>query len=258
MFVLSKLVGFVLLPSNLIGVLAVLGLFAFLLRWRRLGRFLIVLAVLLIAVGGWSPAGPAALKLLENRFPQPELTGPVAGIVMLGGAVNTHLTADRDQATLNDAGERVTAVAGLAGRFPDARILLSGGASDVAAEPLTESAIARNVLVAMGIPAARIELEERSRNTCENARESAAIARPKAGDRWLLVTSASHMPRAVACFRAAGFAIVPYPVDYRTGSAFPLQSIADGLAALDLAAHEWVGLAGYRLAGRTTEFFPSP
>ena len=68
------------------------------------------------------------------------------------------------------------------------------------------------------------------------------------------------MPRAVACFRKAGFSIVAYPVDYRTEGwadvLRPVRKASDGLAALDLAAHEWTGLISYRLFGLTDEFLP--
>ena len=263
MFLVSKLVEFLLLPSNLIGFLAGIGVLALVLRRPRLSRAALVLATLLLMVGGWSPLGRAALMALEDRFPQPPLTEPITGIVMLGGAVDTHITAERGQATLNEAGERITAVAELSRRFPQARLLLSGGASDLAShEPVTESAVARDLLVGLGLEPQRVELEERSRTTCENAEQSLLVANPKVGDRWVLVTSASHMPRAIACFRAAGFSVIPYPVDYRTrGTADlrgPMVSIADGLQALDLAAHEWIGLATYRLFGRTHELLPSP
>jgi uncharacterized SAM-binding protein YcdF (DUF218 family) len=121
--------------------------------------------------------------------------------------------------------------------------------------------VARDLLVGIGVDPGRIEMEERSRDTCENAEQSLVLAKPQLGENWVLVTSASHMPRAVACFRAAGFSMVPFPVDYRTRGLAdlrrPVDSIADGLEALDLAAHEWIGLATYRLFGRTHELLPS-
>jgi len=262
-FYLSKLIEFILLPSNVIGLLGFLGVLGILIGRRRLGLSLLVFSTILLIIGGWSPLGPAMLTVLENRFPKPNVEGSVDGIIMLGGAVNTHLTSDRGGAALNDAGERLTATVELSRRYPAARIFLSGGASDVAsAEPVTESAVARNLLIAMGVAAGRIEMEERSRTTCENARESAATLRPKPDELWLLVTSASQMPRAVACFRASDFPVVPYPVDYRTRAAADLGravgSIGDGLHALDLAAHEWMGLVTYRLFGFTKELLPSP
>jgi uncharacterized SAM-binding protein YcdF (DUF218 family) len=263
LFYLSKLIEVSLTPSNVIGMVGILGLFCLLFRFGRTGRMLLVVATALLIIGGWSPVGRAALMLLEDRFPEPQLGEAITGIIMLGGAVDTHITAKRGQPTLNEAGERITTVADLSRRFPTARVLLSGGANHVLpTQPITESAVARDVLVALGVEPLRIELEERSRTTCENAEQSLLMAKPAPGDRWLLVTSASHMPRAVACFRAMGFPVTPYPVDYWTrGDADlrrPVDSIADGLEAFDLAAHEWIGLATYKVVGRTREIFPSP
>src|SRR6185295_10248649 len=122
------------------------------------------------------------------------------------------------------------------------------------AHPLTESEVGRRFLIDLGVPAERIEMEEMSRTTFENAAESLAIAKPKSGETWLLVTSAYNMPRAVASFRAVGFEVVPYPVDYRTRPADlrrPVATVVGGLELTDIAVHEWLGLLGYRLTGRT-------
>jgi uncharacterized SAM-binding protein YcdF (DUF218 family) len=156
---------------------------------------------------------------------------------MLGGAVDTHITAERGQATLNEAGERVTTMAELSRRFPQARLLLSGGANHVlTSQPVTESAVARDLLIGLGVDPARIEMEERSRDTCENAEQGMMLAKPQPGEQWLLVTSASHMPRAVACFRAAGFPIIPYPVDFRTRGPADLRRPVDRLGILSAAS----------------------
>jgi uncharacterized SAM-binding protein YcdF (DUF218 family) len=263
LFVLSKFVQFLFLPSNLIGLLGLAGLLACVGGRRRFGQSCLVISALLLAVCGWTPLGPAALMILEDRFPDPRVAGPVAGIVMLGGAVDTHITHDRDSIALNEAGERLAVTAELSRRFPDARIVLSGGSGHAAADgALSESRVAHRLLVALGVGEQRIAMEERSRTTCENATETVTAMAPRPDDVWLLVTSASHMPRAVACFRAAELKVVPYPVDYRTrGFAElrrPVASIAMGLAASDLAAHEWLGLVTYRLFGLTRDLLPAP
>jgi uncharacterized SAM-binding protein YcdF (DUF218 family) len=117
-------------------------------------------------------------------------------------------------------------------------------------------------LEALGVAAERITAEEQSRNTIENAVFSRLLANPKPGERWLLVTSAYHMPRAMAAFGAAGFAVEAYPVDWRTRGpidAFrPFSSLGDGLRRTDTAMHEWVGLLTYRLTGKTAALFPGP
>lgn len=175
----------------------------------------------------------------------------VTGIVVLGGAVNAHIGGAPAVPTFNDAGERFTEAMTLATRYPSARVLLAGGGADHEGEHgKTESAISADILIAIGLAPSRIVLEEVSRNTCEDAIESKRLAAPTGNDTWVLVTSASHMPRAIGCFRAARFNVVPYPVDYRTEGSRDLtrlaSSIAVGLELSDLAAHEWIGIFMYR------------
>jgi uncharacterized SAM-binding protein YcdF (DUF218 family) len=100
------------------------------------------------------------------------------------------------------------------------------------------------------------------RDTYENALFTARILDPKPGERWLLVTSAWHMPRAMGCFRRAGFAVEAWPVDYRTpGRLEPMRfhsSIPEGLRRIDFVVREYIGLAVYYLAGRTEALLPAP
>ena len=259
-FLLSKAFAFVLTPSNFLALMGLLGLALALLRRPKSGLSLLALGIAGVALAGWSPLGPAVLMTLEDRFPKQEIPSTITGIVMLGGAVDIHITQARGSAAWNDQAERITAVAELANRVPAARIVLSGGSGHP--DAISESSIAKQALAAMGVPEVRMELETRSRNTCENASESLITAKPKASEVWLLVTSASHMPRAVACFRAANFPVTPFPVDYHTRGSEDLrrmqESVAEGLAQVDLAAHEWTGLIAYRLGGLTNELFPGP
>ena len=105
-------------------------------------------------------------------------------------------------------------------------------------------------------------LEISSRTTDENARFTRKLVSPKPGERWLLVTSAHHMPRSVGVFRKAGFDVEPYPVDWRTrgwiDASMPFDRLSGGLACADAAVHEWVGLVAYWLAGRSDALFPGP
>ena len=102
----------------------------------------------------------------------------------------------------------------------------------------------------------------RDSNTLENAILSKDLARPQPGERWLLVTSAYHMPRAIGIFRKAGFDVEPYPVDWRTsgsGDALrPFPTVGDGLRRTDTAVREWVGLLVYWLMGMSSSLFPAP
>ena len=125
-----------------------------------------------------------------------------------------------------------------------------------------EAEFASRLLQGFGIAPGRILLEQRARNTVENAAYSKAMAQPKPGERWLLVTSAFHMPRSIGVFRQAGFAVEAFPVDWRTRGSEdvlrPFATMGDGLRRTDTAVREWVGLAVYWLSGKSSELFPRP
>ncbi|MDC7787798.1 YdcF family protein [Rhodoplanes sp. TEM] len=261
-FPLSKLLGFFALPSNVVVVLGLLGVALLATRWRCAGARLAAASLVLVALLGWSPLGNALLIPLEERFPAVEPDGAIAGIVVLGGSITPEVSGARSSVMLNEAAERLTAAAVLARQYPDAKIVHSGGDAAFLLPEGNESVVALRLLADLGVARERLIAEDRSRNTVENAVFSKAIARPQPGERWLLVTSAYHMPRAVGVFRAAGFPVVPYPVDFRTrgpqDALRPFPSIGDGLRRTDTAVREWVGLLVYRLTGRTDALFPAP
>src|SRR5262249_4377809 len=138
------------------------------------------------------------------------------GLVVLGGAVTPDVSALRNEVALNEAAERMTVAVELVRKYPQARLLFSGGNGELFASGATEAEVALRLFESLGVPRERILLEDRSRNTVENAVFSKSIVNPQPGERWVLVTSAYHMPRAVGVFRKAGFAVEAFPVDYRT------------------------------------------
>ncbi len=262
-FPLSKILGFFAIPSNLVVSIGILGLLLLPTRFARAGRALAFASLIVLAILGLSPVGNALIIPLEERFPRWDATrGAPDGIIVLGGAISPDVSSARDEVALNEAAERLTVAAELARRYPDARIVFSGGSGALIYDEGAEAPLALRLLESLGIPRARITLEDRSRNTVENAVLSKAIAQPKPGERWLLVTSAHHLPRAVGVFRKAGFPVEAYPVDWRTRGAEdalrPFASVGDGLRRSDTAVREWVGLAVYWLTGRSSELFPAP
>jgi uncharacterized SAM-binding protein YcdF (DUF218 family) len=262
MFGLSKVLGFFALPSNLLIALALAGILTMRTRFRRFGQGLLIGAVLLLTVVGIAPVGNALMLPLEERFPKwDSKRGAPHGIVVLGGAVSPDVSAARKDVSLNEAAERMTAVAKLARDYPSARIAFTGGSGRLF-QGASEADVVPALFESFGIPRDRVQLENRARNTAENAAFTKALVQPKPGERWLLVTSAHHMPRSVGIFRKAGFPVEAYPVDYRTRGAAdlagPFGSLAAGLARTDAAMHEWAGLVVYWLTGRTSELFPGP
>lgn len=262
MFVVSKVLGALGQPANLVMVVLALGVALLFTRgWRRGRAILAALAAVLVAVAVL-PWGSWVVAPLEDRFPVPaSLPERVDGIVVLGGAADPVVSAARGQPSLNGAVERVTAMVDLARRYPEAKLVFSGGSGSVTAQDLKEAPVVRDFLAGIGFPSERVIFEAQSRNTRENAILSKDLARPAGGETWLLVTSALHMPRAVGAFRAAQWPVLPFPVDYSTagGSGGGLGfSLGGGLSALGAALHEWQGLAYYRLRGWSDRLYPGP
>ena len=261
-FILSKTVPVLLLPSSLILLIGCLGLALMATRFRRLGRRLGIVSLVLLLVAGLFPFGTVLSHVLESRFPPWDpARGAPDGIVVLGGAISPQLSRDYGApAVTGDAG-RIFALAKLARAYPNARIIYSGGDGSLLGNEPTEAQFLLPLLDDFGIARDRVTLESRSRNTAENAAFSKAIAQPKPGERWLLVTSAQHMPRAIGCFRRAGFPVEAYPVAWHIGREvgfWPSLRIVSNLSQLDGAANAWLGLFSYWLTGRTSEFLPSP
>ncbi|MBS7540868.1 YdcF family protein [Ancylobacter lacus] len=262
-FVVSKLFWSVFAPSTFLAVLVLAGLLLAL-RWRRAGLSLAGAGVAALLLFGLSPLWAALLLPLENRFPVfQDDGGRVDGVVVLGGGQNPDISALRDQPAFSDTAERMMALAYLARRYPDARVVFSGGSSALEAQAgFTEAATVRRTLPWLGVPVDRVLLEDRSRNTWENAVFTRDLVQPRPGERWLLVTSAYHMPRAVGCFRAAGFPVTAFPVDFRTtgtiGTSSVAGSLAEGLRQFEIGLREWIGLPVYYATGRSSALFPAP
>ena len=140
--------------------------------------------------------------------------------------------------------------------------MVSGGLDTVVLDTEGDAETAPRLLTALGIPPDRLMLENRSRNTSENALFTKEIIKPKPDETWILVTSAYHMPRAVGLFRKAGFPVVPWPADYRTSGNEGIDMLrdneTDALGKTVVALHEWIGLIAYWLTGRIDEPLPGP
>lgn len=260
--IVGKVFWLIVNPANVLTGFLVLGALLLFTRWRRTGRLFVAMAALLAIGIGYLPAGVWLMEPLENRFPIPEaLPAKVAGIIVLGGAVDTRQTGRFGQVALNGRAERVTAFVELGKRYPEAKLVYSGGAGLIIEEAKSEAEIAKPLLLTLGLPEARLILETKSRDTHENAAFSRDIVKPAPGETWILVTSAAHMPRAVGAFRRIGWTVVPYPVDFRRlgeGDESFGQNLGRGLNLLNVGLREWLSLANYYFAGRTDQFFPKP
>jgi len=258
-FVWSKWLGGAADPANILAVLILASGGFLLLRRRRFSALLLTLAVLLVLAVAVLPIPVWLTRPLEQRFPPPKsLPEHVDGIIALGGTQRVEVSAAWRQPIMSDP-TPIAALVSLARRYPGARLVFSGGQHARDDRNVSEATVVADFLAQLGSDASRIVYEDRSRNTYENATLSYALLQPKPGERWILVTQAISMPRAVAVFRKAGWSVIAYPAGYLTSrddSAVLGFDLLGGLHLSAVALHEWVGLFVYRFMGYTDEVLP--
>jgi len=255
MFVAAKLLAFFTQPLAWVAALLLLGL-SLVQRWRRVGTALLWTALTVLLQQGWEPLPDALLRRLEARYPAPQKPVDLqryAGILVLGGALESgYIWQGHTQPALNDAAERMIAALPLLQRQPRLTLLFTGGEGELFGGDLSEAERARIFYRSMGMVPQHLLFESASRTTYENATLSAALPGVDNTRPWLLLTSAWHMPRAMATFQKAGWNVTPWPVDYRAGLDTPWTqySMTRGAAKWRTALHEYLGLLVYRLTGR--------
>jgi uncharacterized SAM-binding protein YcdF (DUF218 family) len=267
-FYLAKVLWFLAQPSTFIALLIGYGAILIWTGWARWGRRFATVGAILLLLAGLSPLGNALILPLEDRFPRADLDAPPppTGFIVLGGAETPLIGLARNVPAVNEAAERLLEAVALSRQFPQAKFAISGGDAGILYKAGAEATSTAGLLASMGIAQDRLILEKESRDTYENAvnlkAELDRLGLLEPGTRWLLITSAHHIPRSIGVFRQAGFNVEPWPVDYRTrGRADllrPFDKVSEGLRRVDVATREWVGLLAYWLAGRTGTLFPGP
>lgn len=255
-FYASKIVWFFLQPSTFLILIFMFGFSFYHIGRKRLGIRILIAAVALYTIAGLSPLANALMMSLEYHYPKADIRNveDIDGIIVLGGVVDALVAGSDGEIPLNEAAERLTESAALAYRFPNARIVVSGGDGALIYQSSDEASIAKRFYTRIGINPGRIEIETGSQNTWQNAVFTKKLINPQPGERWLLVTSAFHMRRAMGCFRAAEFDVIPWPVDFRTRGSEDLLRFSPRPSTawrrIDLASKEWIGLIAYYLTGR--------
>ena len=214
---LSKILPLLIYPFNLALWLMVLALISLWLQWVRLAGGCLAAAIAIFFVAG----NPTLASALHGHHERTYLPLPVAdypevdAIIALGGGLGVPLP-PRLSPDLQGAADRLLHTARLyhAGKAP--RVILTGG--NIFPQPgmQPESFYAAELLEEWGVPASAIIIEDQSRNTYENAVYTKRLMDKNDIDTVLLVTSAMHMPRALATFRSNGIDAIPAPTDYGT------------------------------------------
>lgn len=239
-------------PVYLIGLGFLFGLFRRYraVVWTNALTFGFLMAVCFLPIDHW------VLDPLESRFPaNPTFDAPPEGIILLSGSERPLLTARSGVVNVNEAGDRILAAIDLANRYPEARVVLVGGSGRLNGLPagMSEAGISSRVLTSSGIDPSRITVEQSSRNTAESAVATRALIADDQAGLWVLVTSASHMPRSIGVFCSAGWRdLTPYPTDYsNTNYGRGNFNVIGNLTDLAKGLREWIGLVAYRVTGRS-------
>jgi uncharacterized SAM-binding protein YcdF (DUF218 family) len=255
MFLVSKFVAWLTQPLAWAAAMMCVGL---LLQRRsaRTGWRFIWAALITVLVMGWQPLPDVLMRQLEKQYaeipPQADLSA-YTGVIVLGGAmVAGHVAQAHTQPVLNGAAERMTAPLAMLMRNPKLKLVFTGGEGFLFGIGPSEADRAKVFFESMGVPTDRVQYESASRNTLENAILTAQLPGMDIKQRWLLVTSATHMPRSMATFTNAGWNVTAYPVDFQTGEGIVWSdySLAEGARNWQLLLHELLGLMAYWVTGR--------
>lgn len=260
-FVASKVFWALAQPLSLSFLLLLVGLVFVAWHRRRTGLVVASVGLVVVALSSFTSLGFALIGPLEDSFARPkDMPAGVSTIVMLGGATLGRVSTARQLSEMNEAGDRLSETLYLAQRYPEAKILVSGGVGLLVSDGEPEAVTAQRFFERLGVTSDRLILESNSRNTEENAALSRDMLTGSTGA-VMLVTSAFHMPRSVGLFRKVGIDVMAWPSDYRStgkeGLGIDIVNPVYNLETTTAAVREWIGLAAYRLTGRIDDWLPA-
>lgn len=250
-FYFSKIFWALVQPLTLCAMAILLGLTAWRAAW---GRVILRLGAGAFVVFGFFPIGPNLLYYLENTYQLPHmLPEKIDGIIVLGGVVESAQSVRFSQPQVNERAERLFEMIKLGHIYPQAKMVFSGGDGQMKQSGTGEGRIVRALLKDSGFNSERVIFEDQSKNTYENYLFSEKLVKPRKGEHWILVTSAFHLPRAVAIFESHGWSVIPYPAGYLSDGEYhfwPSFDVLDNFYQLHVATKEIVGIIGYSLSGK--------
>ena len=225
-------------------------------RTVKAGLLLTKFSIFLFLFFAFVPVGYNLQVFMERQTPQMKVFNndhQYDGIIVLGGCMSADLSAIYGVPIITDSCERILEGIKLHKRFPNARFVYTGGSGRIGNQKDKGADAARSLMQELDVDVRNIVFEKDSRNTYENAVLSRDLVHPLVNEKWLLVTSALHMPRASSVFCQNGWHnITPYPVDYRTDGTYKLSFMSPihNYRYLTKAVKEVVGILAYRFAGK--------
>ena len=258
-FYLSKIIWLLINPFNIFIFFTLITILIYLLKYRKLSIIIFLTNSFFILMISFLPIGNYLIHQIEKEYhSSTNIPKKIDGIVILGGATNPIMFKEYMQISVNGSAERLIESVHIINKFKNSKVIFSGGSGVVSRPDLGHSQVAKSFFKKMGFKENRIIYEDNSRNTYENIIFSKEIANPKKNENWLLITSASHMKRALLIGSKHNWNLIPYPVDFKTRKKFKLTpnlSLLSNLNSFQEGSHEWLGLTSYYLMNRTNSIF---
>ncbi|WP_232725946.1 YdcF family protein [Polynucleobacter brandtiae] len=251
-------------PLNWVIVIVVLSLLFLALRKQHLSKRFLLLALADLLLIGWLPTSEVFLRALEDASPKASFTQasdqPLSGIIILGGAIEgSDIFTDRGEVSIYASAERITKAFELIRKYPQLPFIFSGFSGRLSPKGPSEADAFKQLITEQGLADRSGYYENQSRNTYENVLYLKPMM-AQVGQQnidgtpqpWLLITSASHMYRALKIFEKQDLSVIPIPVDYQTAKnlRWGTFDLEEGVQNWNKLTHEVLGLLAYWITGK--------
>ena len=258
-FYLSKILWLMLNPYNFFIFVNLIIIFLYIFKFKIISITLFLINFIFLLTISIFPIGNLLIHKLEKEYHfSTQVPDIMDGILILGGATSHLLFREFNQVSVNGSAERLIESVKIIRKFENAKIVFSGGSGVLDMPDFGHSDSAKFFYETVGIDTQRIIFENISRNTYENILLSKDIVNPKNTEKWLLITSAFHMKRAILVGKKLEWKLIPYAVDFKTPKEIkfkPSFNLLSNLASFQQASHEWLGLLSYYFMHRTEKIF---
>ena len=258
-FYLSKFLWHLFNPFNCILLLLILSVILNFFKFLKFAKIILYFTFFLFFITGVLPTGSYLLYLLEKNYHNKvNLPENVDGILILSGGTIPFLTKEYDQISLNSSVERLTESIQLMKKYPKAKAVFAGGTGSIQYPDLSHSDVAKKFYESLGVNIQNIHFDNKSRNTYEHFVFAKKKFDPNKDEKWVLVTSAFHLKRAINVGEKLGWEFIPYATDYKLPKKFRWKlstNFLGNLGSFQHSSHEWVGIISYYLMGRSSKIF---
>ena len=258
-FFLSKFLWIFFNPFSLILFIFFIGCIFLFFKKYKIANFLLFSNLFFLLFISIFPIGNYAIFILEKQYHnKTNYPQSVHGMLILSGATNPYLSREHNSIELNGSSERLTESVSLINKHKKAKIIFSGGSGYLNNPSLDHSEVAKKFFKKMNIDIGRVIFENKSRNTYENIIFSKQITEINKNHNWIIITSASHMKRAMLVSKKQNWNFYPYAVDFKQPksiSFYPSFNFFGNFQSFQHASHEWLGLVSYYLMGRIERIF---